>query len=239
LKEPDDGHTTLVWDHAADAMVGPAIPAAGEIRFALSLPNYALECRDASGEMLDTFPLQGATHEDLVKWFQRMLSQHGADPDRYRFDFHYDLPCHADRSHFPAPDADELARLAALRSTAHKALELTLASHTDTEPVRIWPHHFDSGALLTLERKSDGTPVSTVGMGLAVPDAIVPEHYFYVSPWRKEGTSKVSTLAELTFGRWVSDGFNGAVLEATNVDLTKAARFLQLASRSLEEQLIL
>lgn len=235
-KEADDSHTTLIWEFAYRAMVGRPIPAAGGCHFALCLPEYAFMFRDADGNLLDTLPLQGADHEEVVTWFRRMLQSRGADPTAYRFEFHYDLPEHLQRDPFPSPDVDELDRLAELRSTAHRALKLILAAHGDTEPVRIWPHHFDSGAMIIAERDTDEEMTATIGIGLAVPDTMVPAHYYYVSPWRKDGGVDLSKLASLNEGRWLTTDWKGAVLEADGLDVGRAQAFLHAATEALLER---
>ncbi|MBZ0206602.1 MAG: hypothetical protein K8H89_09775 [Flavobacteriales bacterium] len=232
-KEADDSHTTLTWDNSNSAMVGRPIPAANGIAFALNLPDFALECRSATGEVLDTLPLQGATHDDVVGWLKRMIGQQGGDPERYRFTFHYKLDLHEDRGPFPAPEKADLMRLVQLRKTAHQAMDAVLAVFSDKDPVRIWPHHFDSGALITLARGSDGAATSTIGIGLAIPDGMVPAHYLYVSPWKANGGAMPSKLPALTNGRWKQGEWNGALLEADGLPVDAARSFFQEATRAL------
>lgn len=233
VHEADDGHTTLTWDQDNKALVGQPVPKLNGISFAMSLPHYALECRDAGGAILDTMPLQGTGHDDIMSWIKRMVVAQEGEPDAFRFDFHYELAAHEDRSPFPAPDVDELTRLAELRSAAHKAISEVLTAYSDTEPIRIWPHHFDSGSLITLRRKANGSPLATIGIGLAIPDDILPAHYYYVSPWQAEGNFDMSELPGLTNGRWLTNDWKGAVLEADDMGLDIVERFLNEASAAL------
>ncbi len=235
-KEADDSHTTLLWEFAYRAMVGRPIPATNGCHFALCLPEYAIMFRDAESDLLDTLPLQGAEHEEVVSWFRRMLKSRGADPAAYRFEFHYELPEHAQREPFPSPDVDELDRLAELRSTAHRALELVLAAHGDTEPVRIWPHHFDSGAMIVSERNAQDEMTATIGMGLAIPDPMISTHYLYVSPWNKADGVDLTALTALPEGRWCTVDWKGAVLEADGLDVARAQTFLHAATDALLER---
>ncbi len=232
-KESDDSHTTLTWEVPNDAMVGRPIPSANGIAFALNLPDFALECRSTAGKVLDTLPLQGATHADAVGWLKRMIAQQGGDPERYQFSFHYELDLHEDRGPFPAPEKAELMRLAVLRKTAHQAMDAVLADFTDKDPVRIWPHHFDSGALITLARGTNGAATSTIGIGLAIPDGMVPAHYLYASPWKANGDALPKELPALTNGLWKQGDWNGALLEADGLSMDATRTFFQEAIAAL------
>lgn len=231
---PDDGHTTLLWNADRRSMVGAPIPDAGNVGFEIDVPGYAIACVGPGGRRLDAVPLAGSTHDDIVSWCRRNLVRQGADGTRYRFTFHYDLPAHSERGPFPPADDHELTALAAGRTTAHEALSGALADYPDTDPARIWPHHFDSGALVTLARDERGAATATIGLGLAVPDGIVPEHYLYVSPWRRGDPATVDHLPPPGPGRWLSGAWTGAVLELGDRTPDECAGFFRQALAALQ-----
>ena len=69
------------------------------------------------------------------------------------------------------------------------------------DPVRVWPHHFDMAALAAV------APDRTIGVGHAVPDAVEPSGYWYVSPWAADAASRAgSRWPALAHGRWVDRG---------------------------------
>jgi len=232
-KEADDGHTTLTWDEASQCMLGRSLPAAGGIAFAVDLPAYALTCRDPRGADDHALDLAGNPHDEVVAWIRRSLSAQGADAESYQFRFHYTLPSHTEEGSFPSADSDSLARLARLRTESHRAMGEVLAEHPDTDPARIWPHHFDSGALITLARTAERVPAATIGLGLATPDDIVPVHYLYVNQWQSSGTVDPATLPPLEHGRWISGDWKGAVIEAEGLGPNDAAAFFREAAAAL------
>ena len=72
---------------------------------------------------------------------------------------------------------------------------------TGLGPIRIWPHHFDLGAILP----------GTIGVGLSPGDAYYAEPYFYVTP-----PSPIDRGPAIAGGGfWRTDGWTGAVLLAS------------------------
>ncbi|MEM1139447.1 MAG: hypothetical protein AAGH45_06145, partial [Pseudomonadota bacterium] len=85
------------------------------------------------------------------------------------------------------------------------------ASHLEPgpSPVRIWPHHFDTAIYIQLTT-STAEDAPGIGAGLAVPDALYGEFYFYTYPWPRR---EIAGLPPLTCsGHYQRDGFFGASL---------------------------
>ena len=85
--------------------------------------------------------------------------------------------------------------------------ELRSAESTLSEP-RIWPHHFDLGALMPLT--DDGK--RTIGVGFSPGDASFDQPYFYCSPYPAPEAG--ASLPPLAVGKWTIDGFTSAILTA-------------------------
>jgi hypothetical protein len=100
------------------------------------------------------------------------------------------------------PQPRAFADLARLLAAADARLR-RLAGGT---PVRCWPHHFDLAALLVERRGPGGEASATVGVGLAVPDAIEPSGYWYVSPWSGSEPARPAAWPALARGRWIARG---------------------------------
>ena len=69
---------------------------------------------------------------------------------------------------------------------------------------RIWPHHFDIGALITLS--ADGQ--QSIGLGMTPGDTHFDQPYFYCSPYPAPEAG--TTLPILAAGKWTTDGFASA-----------------------------
>ncbi|HEY4562453.1 MAG TPA: hypothetical protein VIJ36_05700, partial [Thermoanaerobaculia bacterium] len=78
--------------------------------------------------------------------------------------------------------------------------------------VLCWPHHFDLAMLMPLDRQADAETVRSIGVGLSPGDGGRPEPYFYVLPWPRP----TGDLPALDGGRWNTEGWVGAVLEAAD-----------------------
>ncbi|MBT8280297.1 MAG: hypothetical protein KJO16_01875, partial [Muriicola sp.] len=48
--------------------------------------------------------------------------------------------------------------------------------------------------------------------GLAIPDSVCEEHYFYMSGYVNNKSLDPESLTPLKHGNWISKGFKGAIL---------------------------
>lgn len=129
------------------------------------------------------------------------------------------MPYVIDASYTFKLNASELKELASLRTLAQSSLVATLKETGLESDVRIWPHHFDSGAYASLNDDI------AVGFGLAIPDALVNEHYFYISGYKDHNGLDTSNFDALSLGEWKNVGFKGAVLPATKINKDQAVQF--------------
>ncbi|MEL7118960.1 MAG: hypothetical protein AAFO07_05950, partial [Bacteroidota bacterium] len=96
-------------------------------------------------------------------------------------------------------------------------LKLLVDSFDDATDVRIWPHHFDSGSLIITAKDDQDQFLSFIGIGLAIPDQLIDEYYFYVSFSSKEIEIDLTNLPPLQYGRWGKPDFPGAILEISSL----------------------
>ena len=176
---PDDGHTAMIW--RTPSLVG-------ETGLVLRCPDLVLAA--PSGRELS---LRGRTLREALAWASVELGAAGATLRDY------DLPASPLRSGatFEAsrPDTSELARV------FDDGFAAVTANREDSS-VRVWPHHFDLGAVLP-----DG-----IGIGLSPGDGYYPEPYYYVTPAR----AVAAAPAIHGGGFWRADGWQGAVLLAAS-----------------------
>lgn len=94
------------------------------------------------------------------------------------------------------------------RHLANEACAL-LANHLNKAvAIRIWPHHFDTGIYMELNKQTG------VGFGWAMADDKVNEGYFYFSAYGLNDTKiNYDSVSNLSAGRWITGNeWNGAVL---------------------------
>ncbi|MEL6810562.1 MAG: hypothetical protein AAFP76_04450 [Bacteroidota bacterium] len=220
-KKEDDSHTNLGLNVEEGRLETHLLSDMGDT-LSLDYQNFSLVWSSFDGSA--SLRLEGTSHEEVLAWINKVSQK--VPGKEYQFQLHYELPYEmGKRFRFGPVDGTELERLLQIRVLAQFALERALKDHSMTSSIRIWPHHFDTGSLSSLSPDSD----VSIGMGLAIPDPIKDQHYFYVGGYRGHTPVNVSQFDPLTQGEWISEGFMGAVLPANNLDETEAVRFLNEA----------
>ncbi|RLD41319.1 MAG: hypothetical protein DRI89_10010, partial [Bacteroidetes bacterium] len=85
------------------------------------------------------------------------------------------------------------------------------------EAIRIWPHHFDTGAFYVISKNEKGEMAQTIGIGFAIPDSMINEPYYYLSFWSADATEGLDELPSLPSGQWLMPDWNGAVLKHSEI----------------------
>ncbi|MBT2163160.1 hypothetical protein [Zobellia barbeyronii] len=213
-KKADDSHTNLGWSIEKQRLETHPLSREGDV-LALNYNNFSLEWNSPKNNA--SFALDGKTHQQVLEWLTNSANTFLGKT--YNYDFHYDLPYSIDDSFTFILDASKLKELADLRTLTQSGLERTLEVNGLSSDIRIWPHHFDSGAYVII---SDDL---SIGFGLAVPDTMINEHYFYISGYKGHNGLDTSKFDSLSLGEWNNDGFKGAVLPATKINEEQVVQF--------------
>ncbi|MEM7682894.1 MAG: hypothetical protein AAF288_13135 [Planctomycetota bacterium] len=178
-KTPDDAQSNLAWDDCR-GLVGRPLPDGSMLGLRLVEPAVLL-LRD--GAVIESFALPGQTIDALFQWINQTVP--GLGEARTATPPDYDMPDHpyGTSSAVFEPDADALAYLAQALSTGHNTLARFADDHDTVDPPRLWPHHFDFGALWLPSANSDAQNGPSIGLGFAPGDAGVDTPYFYVNPY--------------------------------------------------------
>ncbi len=218
-KKDDDSHTNLGFSIETSRMETHPLSENGDI-LSLDYKNFSLNWRSENGST--SFPLDGVTHADVLSWLKE--SSKTFLNKSYAYELHYDLPYEiSDDFKFELDDTNRLAELLQLRILAQSTLQEILNEGNLESPIRVWPHHFDSGAYANLDKDI------AIGFGLAVPDTMCTEHYFYISGYKAHAALSTEGFSALSNGKWKNDGFKGAVLSAASIDTSKAVLFFKEA----------
>lgn len=187
----DDSHTAMSW--SSPLLVGERTAGGRALR---------LRCTDLTilagdEHRVESFALAGKTLAEGLAWADARLG-----PSRGARMRDYEMPPSPLRSggRFVLHEQELLA----LVHWYDKGLAVVgdmVARDPAASSIRVWPHHFDLGAIL------DGG----VGIGLSPGDRYYGEPYFYVTPGRPlEATPTIDGG-----GFWRTDGWVGAVLLAS------------------------
>lgn len=223
----DDSHTSMQWNPDVQSLQVD-LPEKG-LRFGLSYKKFALEFRKISNALVGTQDLGGRSHDELMEWISSVLGQD------FKFDLHYEIPYA-----FPDPGfrfdeivPEDLADLRAQRELVNDALEAFRMNLSNSSPVRTWPHHFDTAVS---EELGNGR---SLGFGLAVPDRICEEFYFYAYAYDGGSPVDVSGLQDPGKGSWISDEqFKGAIMSSANSDKASVMSFFYTCHKLLNERLL-
>ena len=212
----DDSHTSFVWRAEWQAFVtDSATSTHGLVAMGLR-PSTLTLFFSVNDIITESFALHQKSQIEIGNWASHVLTNFDFDLTGFNADAPYTMPS-SKFDNGAAFDANgSIAALAEISRTydnAQPVLE-ALKQHYHTiapgpSEVRTWPHHFDSGLLITLE-DAPFESARAVGIGLAVPDTLYDEFYFYTYPWPRHVRKNLPSLK--SNGRYHKDGFFGAVL---------------------------
>lgn len=217
--EPDYSHTSMTWDAERGWFIGKKLPAKQSLEIALNVDGMVLLLIDQHKHILSSFELISETFDDGIKWLRVVLGDFAVDTRDYVIEMEDDIPDHPVRhgKEFPLFSPEEFASFIRVRTLGDKVMKHYAAQYEHASPVETWPHHFDVGTYIPLKMKNDEASHS-ISLGMAVKDAYVDEHYFYVTHWKKEGEINYDDLPKLPAGGyWNQKNFVGAILKMSDL----------------------
>lgn len=220
-KADDDHQSNMEWISNKESLVGHWVGADEDHRLALNYPEFMLTWQNKNGNAIGALMLDGRTRQIAIDWMKEYLQSHfHLDAAQLQSIAHFEIPDHpvASGSAFHVLDAKLHQELAHIRSNAQHILEYFAAKFKKASPVRTWPHHFDTGSYIPVAFDKEKNATKSIGIGLAVADDNIDEHYYYVNHWLKEGEADTSNLPELpSGGYWNTEGWTGAILKNTGI----------------------
>lgn len=204
----DDSHTNLGYDLQKNEFFTHPLGLT-EDYLSLVLTDFSLHWNSPSGS--SNYNLQNSSHRDALAWI-KVVSNKPEFKSSYQYRFHYALPYAISDDFIFTATAEDLLRESQMRTIAHNVISSVLKKHAMESEIRIWPHHFDTGALAVLPGKEQ----ISIGLGLAIPDSLIDSHYFYISGYEGHKALDTSSFGKLNRGQWLNSGFKGAVIEAND-----------------------
>lgn len=217
----DDSHTNIGFNTQTGCFETWTLNTIG-VKLLLDLNVFSLKWDIGNSPEI---MLAGKSHTEVLHWLIRTSKGLGLNKP-YQFGLHYDLPFSwNDNYTFEFTDKKALNEIIQLRKLANSTIENFLNSENLKSDIRVWPHHFDTGAFVVL---NDGSGKS-IGLGMAIPDSVVPDHYFYISGYKGHNGLDTSHFKKLSKGEWKNNGFKGAVLAVSNHTEKEILYFLEEA----------
>ncbi len=223
-KENDDSHTTMGFDIENNRFFTHPLNTSGDA-LGLQMGDFALEW--ITGDSTDKLHLDKTTHRDILNWIDEVKSHSGGIRAPYQYRLHYTLPYSIHMEYSFKKEPASLKNDAALRVMATEAIEKALIKSEMVSPIRTWPHHFDTGAYAQILGKD-----LAIGLGLAIPDDLINDYYFYTSGYRGHQAVVPDNPIELSAGQWRNENFTGAILKASEINTLQAQTFFEQAIAS-------
>lgn len=216
--QADDSHTNMAWHQETETFMGHPFAQNPDLHLALKVEGLQLEIHNAQHKVLDQFSLIGRSLAEGESWLKEALKKQNIESESFTLKLHYDIPDHplAHGARFEALTHEDYQTFSKVRTISDIVLPQHLKQFENASSLRTWPHHFDHGTFIPLKVDEQGNLLQSIGLGLAIHEAIIPEYYFYITHWSKEGGIDYSNLPDLpSGGEWYQGAWTGAILKVS------------------------
>jgi hypothetical protein len=215
-QKPDGSNINMQYISEKELLLGNYHPDGWAV--GIQLRELAVLILDKNEKSKAEIPLEGLTFNEAFYEFKAALQSQGIDVSGLKTEQPYDLPTNGLREgKFFNPGELATSENIRYRHNARLIINELAKLFNDVEPVRIWPHHFDTGTFATIARNEKGASSKTIGLGWAIPDSMVSKPYFYLSFWSENPIKIENELEKLPAGKWMMPGWNGAVLGVSEI----------------------
>ena len=211
---PDDSHTNMGWNTEQQWFYSHPLLENRPIFLCLRPNDMHLLFVENDNAVLAEFPLADKTQQQGLEWVRAYALKLGINSAEYKIDLHYDMPPYADFAgqKFQNIPPEAFTAFSQLRTWGELIIAPFKNRFEHASPLRTWPHHFDHGTYIPLAFDEKGETIKSIGLGFAIHDHTIGEHYFYITPWEKNKTISKDELKALPHGYWNRKNFTGAVL---------------------------
>jgi len=216
-QQPDDSNTNMEFVFGKNMLRGNAL--ANGMRVALQLSEMKISILDKDNNVKNVIALEGKTKQKVFEELTQNLADFGIDMTDFKNELHYETPSHQlDKGEvFSIRNEDDFIENTNYRHNAKIILNEITQQFEQEEPIRIWPHHFDTGAFFAIGKNEKGETTQTIGIGLAIPDSMIDEPYYYLSFWSEKPIKGLEKFNALDAGKWMMPDWNGAVLKQSEI----------------------
>jgi hypothetical protein len=227
-QKPDDSNANI--GIIAGGLIGRKVDGSMPFHAFIDIPGFTLNLIDPDMSRISTIEFEGKTRDEVLGELKNSVNQIGLDGSLLKHIDHYkiekDHPIMEGAS-FQKPEEDALRTWHSLFSNARFVIRHVSKGLESADEIRIWPHHFDIGTFIPLNEEGS----KAIGMGLAIPDSVVNDFYFYIYGWQKDFNLDMSKFIPLSVGEWKTGDWNGGILTLSDMishedQSTKASIFL-------------
>lgn len=214
----DDSHTSMLYKKGLSLLLGEKISGRQTIRVALDIRNLKLMILTDKLEMLAELNLKSQRMEKGFDFLKAELNSLGVDTSEMNFRMHYTFPYkNLLQTEIEMFSEEAFRQHALLRGNAELILHFFSGIFMNSDKIRVWPHHFDTGIILYKRKNSSGKLNGTIGAGFSIADKMIDQPYFYINYWTEKAIPKSFKSPELKHGQWGKDGWKGASLKIKDI----------------------
>ena len=219
-QQPDDSNTNMQYLPDQELLAGNEL--SNGLGLALHLTDLKLCFVDQAGKCKNEISLVGKSKLQVFEELNKVLAGLGIDVSNFKNELHYEIPSHKLDSggSFIITDSKLFEENIKYRHNAELIMNNLVTLYPNTSSVRVWPHHYDTGSLLSVAYNEKGELSKSIGLGWAIPDGMVDEPYYYLSFWSDKPIEGFDKLPSLDAGDWMMPNWNGGILKHS--DLLKA-----------------
>lgn len=151
-KKPDGSNINMQYIPEKAMLLGNSHPAGWTI--GVQLRNQTVQILDENIIAKAEIFLEGKTFQEAFQGFITALQNQGIDVSQLKTEQPYELSTDAlkEGKYFTIESEDVVSENIHYRHNAQLLISELATRFKDVEPVRIWPHHFDTGTFATLAR---------------------------------------------------------------------------------------
>lgn len=219
-KADDDSQTSLEWVPDLKSLVSKPINLDSPVRIGLHYEKYELHFLSETFQPLSILPLTGQTRSQVIGYLKQTVAKLGGDKNALKPIDHYELPPHEtdDKGVYQVTNPEHHREMMRYRTNIRVILEALRPHFKNTSEIAVWPHHFDTGMIVKVATNDKKEVTKSIGLGLAIPDEISPEPYFYINHYWKGGKINYDDLTNLPGGgSWVGEENPMAILRMSQI----------------------
>ncbi len=222
-QQPDDSNTNMQYLPDQGLLAGNEL--INGMRLALQLTDLKLCFIDQVGNCKNETSLVGKSKGQIYKEIKEKLENLGIDVSKFKNELHYEIPVHKldSGSSFSIEDRALFQENTYYRHNAALIMNNLVTLYPNAFPVRVWPHHFDTGTFIAVAHNEKGELSKSIGLGWAIPDSMMNEPYYYLSFWSEKPDEGLKTLPASKAGKWMMPDWNGAVLKHSEIQQQDSA----------------
>ncbi len=233
--KPDSSNINMKYIAKKEMLLGNQLE--NGVQVGLQLSKLEIHVFKLNKKAIAIIQLNEKSFEFALAELRLVLSDAGVDISKLKNEQPYFLPSDfLEDDKFHNTNKFELEAATLLRHNAEIIINELAREYKNAIPVRIWPHHFDTGTFFATARNQAGEVSQTIGLGWAMPDEMIKEPYFYLSFWSEKELRNISKLTPLEIGNWMTPGWKGAVLKHSEIiNETSAQKQHQLVKQFFNE----